>query len=173
MSCRVSKAAVSTWPPGRSESRPRRSRRRFDTRSSAKRSDSAISQHQAIQIKLANMATKIQAARLLTYDAAAKKDAGERIDLEVGMASCSRPRPAERLRWKPCASTAATATSRTSTSNGTIRDAPLMMYRRRHQRDTAAADRASTLGAIQGIANWYAYNRPSDLALQHERLHIE
>ena len=45
-----------------------------------------ISQHQAIQIKLANMATKIQAARLLTYDAAAKKDAGERIDLEVGMA---------------------------------------------------------------------------------------
>ena len=46
-----------------------------------------ISQHQAIQIKLADMATKIQAARLLTYDAAAKKDAGqERVDLEVGMA---------------------------------------------------------------------------------------
>ena len=46
-----------------------------------------ISQHQAIQIKLAEMATKIQAARLLTYDAAAKKDAGqERVDLEVGMA---------------------------------------------------------------------------------------
>ena len=32
------------------------------------------------------MATKIQAARLLTYDAARKKDAGERVDLEVGMA---------------------------------------------------------------------------------------
>ena len=45
-----------------------------------------ISQHQAIQIKLADMATKIQAARLMTYDAAAKKDAGERVDLEVGMA---------------------------------------------------------------------------------------
>ena len=45
-----------------------------------------ISQHQAIQIKLADMATKIQAARLLTYDAAAKKDAGERVDLEAGMA---------------------------------------------------------------------------------------
>ena len=45
-----------------------------------------IANHQAIQIKLANMATKIQAARLLTYDAAAKKDAGERVDLEVGMA---------------------------------------------------------------------------------------
>ena len=45
-----------------------------------------IAQHQAIQIKLADMATKIQAARLLTYDAAAKKDAGERVDLEAGMA---------------------------------------------------------------------------------------
>ena len=45
-----------------------------------------ISQHQAIQLKLADMATKIQAARLLTYDAAAKKDAGERADLEAGMA---------------------------------------------------------------------------------------
>ena len=45
-----------------------------------------ISQHQAIQLKLADMATKIQAARLLTYDAAAKKDRGERVDLESGMA---------------------------------------------------------------------------------------
>ena len=46
----------------------------------------AISQHQAIQLKIADMATKIQAARLLVYDAAAKKDSGERIDLESGMA---------------------------------------------------------------------------------------
>ena len=45
-----------------------------------------ISQHQAIQLKLADMATKIQAARLLTYEAAAKKDRGERVDLEAGMA---------------------------------------------------------------------------------------
>lgn len=45
-----------------------------------------IARHQAIQIKLADMATKIRAARLMTYDAAAKKDAGERVDLEAGMA---------------------------------------------------------------------------------------
>ena len=45
-----------------------------------------ISQHQAIQIKLADMATKIEAARLLTYQAAEKKDRGERVDLEAGMA---------------------------------------------------------------------------------------
>ena len=45
-----------------------------------------IAEHQAIQLKLADMATKIQAARLLTYDAAHKKDSGERVDLESGMA---------------------------------------------------------------------------------------
>ena len=45
-----------------------------------------IAQHQAIQLKLADMATKIRAARLLTYDAAARKDSGERVDLESGMA---------------------------------------------------------------------------------------
>jgi alkylation response protein AidB-like acyl-CoA dehydrogenase len=45
-----------------------------------------ISEHQAIQLKLADMATKIQAARLLVYDAAAKKDSGGRVDLESGMA---------------------------------------------------------------------------------------
>lgn len=45
-----------------------------------------IAEHQTIKNKLADMATKIHAARLLTYDAAAKKDAGERADLEAGMA---------------------------------------------------------------------------------------
>ncbi|MDX6659354.1 MAG: hypothetical protein QOJ55_176 [Solirubrobacteraceae bacterium] len=45
-----------------------------------------IAQHQAIQFKLADMATKVEAARLLTRKAAALKDAGERSDLEAGMA---------------------------------------------------------------------------------------
>jgi alkylation response protein AidB-like acyl-CoA dehydrogenase len=45
-----------------------------------------IAQHQAIQFKLADMATKIDAARLLTLRAARMKDAGERSDLEAGMA---------------------------------------------------------------------------------------
>jgi alkylation response protein AidB-like acyl-CoA dehydrogenase len=45
-----------------------------------------IAQHQAIQFKLADMATKIEAARLLTRYAAEKKDAGERADVECGMA---------------------------------------------------------------------------------------
>jgi alkylation response protein AidB-like acyl-CoA dehydrogenase len=45
-----------------------------------------ISEHQAIQLKLADMATKIEASRLLIYSAAEKKDLGERCDLEAGMA---------------------------------------------------------------------------------------
>ncbi len=45
-----------------------------------------IAEHQAIQIKLADMGTKIEAARLLLYQAAQKKDRGERCDLEAGMA---------------------------------------------------------------------------------------
>ncbi len=45
-----------------------------------------ICEHQTIQIKLAEMGTKIEAARLLTYSAAGKKDRGERCDLEAGMA---------------------------------------------------------------------------------------
>lgn len=45
-----------------------------------------IAQHQAIQFKLADMATRIEAARLLVAQAAHKKDQGERCDLEAGMA---------------------------------------------------------------------------------------
>ena len=45
-----------------------------------------ISEFQAIQIKLADMATKIQAARLLLYWAASKADKGERVDMQSGMA---------------------------------------------------------------------------------------
>ena len=45
-----------------------------------------IAQHQAIQFKLAEMATKVEAAHQMMTMAAKKKDAGERNDLEAGMA---------------------------------------------------------------------------------------
>jgi alkylation response protein AidB-like acyl-CoA dehydrogenase len=45
-----------------------------------------IARHQGIQFKLAEMATKIEAARLLMLSSARKKDAGERSDVEAGMA---------------------------------------------------------------------------------------
>jgi len=45
-----------------------------------------ICEHQAIQLKLAEMATRARAARLLTLDAADAFDRGERCDLQAGMA---------------------------------------------------------------------------------------
>jgi alkylation response protein AidB-like acyl-CoA dehydrogenase len=45
-----------------------------------------IAEHQAIQLKLADMATRLEASRLLTQSAARKKMAGERCDVEAGMA---------------------------------------------------------------------------------------
>jgi len=45
-----------------------------------------ISGFQAVQLKLADMAMKLQASRLLVYWAASKADAGERTDLESGLA---------------------------------------------------------------------------------------
>ena len=45
-----------------------------------------ICEHQAIQLKLGEMATKVEAAGLLIDQAASKYDAGERCDMEAGMA---------------------------------------------------------------------------------------
>ena len=45
-----------------------------------------IAQHQAIQFKLADMVTQVEAARLMMLRAARLKDAGERSDMEAGMA---------------------------------------------------------------------------------------
>lgn len=45
-----------------------------------------INQFQAIQLKLAEMATNVQAARLLTWWSASMADEGKRVDAEAGMA---------------------------------------------------------------------------------------
>lgn len=45
-----------------------------------------IAEHQSIQIKLADMATRVHAARKLVEDAAVAYDSGERCDMEAGMA---------------------------------------------------------------------------------------
>ncbi len=45
-----------------------------------------ICEHQAIQLKLADMATRSEAARLLVEHAAAAYDRGQRCDMEAGMA---------------------------------------------------------------------------------------
>ncbi|GGK90300.1 acyl-CoA dehydrogenase family protein [Nocardia jinanensis] len=45
-----------------------------------------IAGFQAIQLKIADIATQLQAARLMTYWAASRADGGNRVDMEAGMA---------------------------------------------------------------------------------------
>src|SRR5262249_42054471 len=56
-----------------------------------------IAEHQAIQLKLADMATKLEAARLLTTSAAERRQAGERPDVEAGMAKLFASAPASEI----------------------------------------------------------------------------
>ncbi len=54
-----------------------------------------IAEHQLIAAKLAEMATRIEASKLLTYQAATMKAAGKRCDLEAGMAKFMASETAE------------------------------------------------------------------------------
>ncbi len=56
----------------------------------------AISRFQAIQVKLADMATEIEAARLLVYKAAVLKDQGKHFDLIAAQAKLKTGRLAVR-----------------------------------------------------------------------------
>ncbi|HUB09029.1 MAG TPA: acyl-CoA dehydrogenase family protein [Myxococcales bacterium] len=56
-----------------------------------------IGDFQVIRHKLAHMRTEIEAARQLTYHAAAAKDSGKRCDLEAGMAKAFAAEMAERV----------------------------------------------------------------------------
>ena len=56
-----------------------------------------IAEHQAIQLTLAEMATSIEASRLLVAEAARRKDAGERADLHAGMAKLHASEAAHRV----------------------------------------------------------------------------
>ena len=60
-----------------------------------------IAQHQAIQFKLADMVTKVTAARLLTLHAARLKDAGSARTSRPGWRSCSPRRPQAARRGLP------------------------------------------------------------------------
>jgi alkylation response protein AidB-like acyl-CoA dehydrogenase len=69
-----------------------------------------ISQHQAIAFKIADMATDIEAARLLVYRAAAMKD--QHLDYTLRLLlwpNCLPPKRPCATPWKPCKFTVATA----------------------------------------------------------------
>ena len=86
-----------------------------------------ISQHQSIQIKLADMATKIEASRLLIYSAAAKKDRGERCDLEAGMAKLFATETAAEVTLEAMRVMGGNGFSKDFTVERLYRDAPLVL----------------------------------------------
>ena len=62
--------------------------------------DRPLSEHQAVQFKLANMGTEIRAARLLCYDAARRKDRGLPFAREASMAKLFSSEVAMRVTYE-------------------------------------------------------------------------
>ncbi len=86
-----------------------------------------ICEHQTIQIKLADMATKIEAARLLVYSAAEKKDRGERCDLEAGMAKLFATETAQEVTLEALRVHGGAGYSKDLAVERYYRDAPLLI----------------------------------------------
>jgi alkylation response protein AidB-like acyl-CoA dehydrogenase len=86
-----------------------------------------IFQHQAQQIRLAEMAVKIRAARLLAFDAARKKDAGDRSDLDAGMAKLFATETAQEVVLDAMRIHGGVAYSKDLPLERYYRDAPLMI----------------------------------------------
>jgi alkylation response protein AidB-like acyl-CoA dehydrogenase len=86
-----------------------------------------IFEHQAQQLRLAEMATKIRAARLLTIDAARKKDSGIRSDLDAGMAKLFATEMAQEVVLDAMRIHGGVAYSKELPLERYYRDAPLMI----------------------------------------------
>jgi len=86
-----------------------------------------ISGFQAVQLKLADMAMKLQAARLLTYWAASQADAGHRTDLESGLAKVYASEVAYECAFTAMQVHGGYGYSKEFTVERLYRDAPLMV----------------------------------------------
>ena len=86
-----------------------------------------IAEHQSIQIKLADMATRIEASRLLIYSAAARKDRGERCDVEAGMAKLFATETAAEVTLEAMRILGGNGYSKDFTVERLYRDAPLVV----------------------------------------------
>jgi alkylation response protein AidB-like acyl-CoA dehydrogenase len=86
-----------------------------------------IAEHQSIQIKLADMATRIEASRLLIASAAARKDRGERCDLEAGMAKLFATETAAEVTLEAMRVMGGNGYSTDFTVERLYRDAPLLV----------------------------------------------
>ncbi|WP_433213980.1 acyl-CoA dehydrogenase family protein [Microtetraspora malaysiensis] len=87
----------------------------------------AIQDFQAVQLKLAELAIKVQSARLLVYWAASRADAGERVDLESGMAKVFASEAAQECALIAMQIHGGYGYSKEFVVERLYRDAPLMM----------------------------------------------
>ncbi|MGR8918823.1 MAG: acyl-CoA dehydrogenase family protein [Gammaproteobacteria bacterium] len=85
-----------------------------------------ICEHQAIQLKLGEMAAKTRAAELLVADAAAAYDAGQRVDLEAGMAKYFASETAAEVAFEAMRIHGAYGYSKEYPIERLYRDAPLL-----------------------------------------------
>ena len=113
-----------------------------------------IAQHQAIQLKLAQMATKIEAARLLMLQAAERKDAGERADLEAGMAKWFATETAEEVALEAMRIHGGYGYSQEFVVERLYRDAPVLDPRRGLERDPAARHRPPAARALRDLVDF-------------------
>ena len=86
-----------------------------------------IANRQTIQNKLADMATRIEASRLLIYSAAEKRDRGERCDLEAGMAKLFATETAAEVAFEAMRILGANGYSTDFPVERYYRDAPLVV----------------------------------------------
>jgi len=86
-----------------------------------------ICEHQSIQIMLAEMGTRVEAARLLVYSAAEKKDRGERCDLEAGMAKLFATETSQEVAWQAMRIHGGAGYSKDLRVERYYRDAPLLV----------------------------------------------
>lgn len=86
-----------------------------------------IAEYQTIQNKLADMATHIEASRLLIYSACAKRDRGERCDLEAGMAKLFATETAAEVSFEAMRILGANGYSKDFPVERYYRDAPLVV----------------------------------------------
>ena len=86
-----------------------------------------IAEYQTIQNKLADMATRIEASKLLIYSAAEKRDRGERCDLEAGMAKLFATETAAEVSLEAMRILGANGYSKDFPVERYYRDAPLVV----------------------------------------------
>jgi alkylation response protein AidB-like acyl-CoA dehydrogenase len=86
-----------------------------------------ISDHQAVQIHLAEMGTTLEAARLMLLNAAEKKSAGDRSDLEAGMAKLFASEACHEITLKALRVHGGYGYSKEFTVERLYRDAPFLL----------------------------------------------